>query len=95
MVRSDVVVNFIGKHYETKHIVPTRKPNGTISRVNFDFNEVHVELPRKLATLAKQAGVKTFIHVSALSANVNSKSEWNRSKALGEIAVREVFPEAV
>jgi NADH dehydrogenase (ubiquinone) 1 alpha subcomplex subunit 9 len=95
MARSNVVVNFIGKHYETKHIVPTRKADGTLSRVNYDFNEVHVEIPKKLATLAKKANVKTFIHVSALSANLNSKSEWNRSKALGELAVREAFPEAV
>ena len=35
--RSQVVVNFIGKHYETKHLVPTRRSNGKLSRVNYDF----------------------------------------------------------
>ena len=37
---SDIVVNFIGKHYETKHAVPTRRSNGKLSRVNYDFEEV-------------------------------------------------------
>eukprot|EP01036_Dinobryon_divergens_P033063 gene33063-42774_t len=73
---SDVVINFIGKHYETKHIV-------------------HVTIPQRIARLAKEAGVKSFIHISALSASPDSTSEWSRSKFRGELAVREVFPEAI
>lgn len=92
---SNVVVNCIGKHYETKHVVPTRRENGKLSRINFDFEEVNVTIPRKLAKLAKQLGVKTFIHMSALSADLESQSVWSQTKARGEIAVREEFPEAV
>ena len=92
---SDVVVNLIGKHYETKHLVPTRRSDGKLSRVNYGFQEVHVDIPRKLARLAKEAGVQTFIQVSSLSADVESESVWSQTKALGEAAVREEFPDAV
>lgn len=92
---SDVVINMIGKHYETKHLVPTRRADGKLSRVNYDFEEVHVNIPRTIAEISKAAGVKSFIHVSALSADINSKSKWSQTKARGEIAVREAFPESV
>lgn len=74
---SDVVINMIGKHYETKHIVPTRRSDGSLSRINYDFEEVHATIPRTLAKLAKEAGVKSFIHVSALAADLNSASGGN------------------
>lgn len=89
------MINLIGKHFETKHIVPTRRADGNLSRVNYSFEDVHVTVPETIAELAKEAGVKAFIHVSALSADLESGSEWNRSKARGEIAVRNKFPEAV
>ena len=92
---SDVVINLIGKYYETKHIVPTRRANGKLSRVNYTYDDVHVHIPAKIAKLAKQAGVKNFIHVSALAGNPNSGSAWVRSKFAGEAAVRSEFPEAV
>ncbi len=92
---SDVVINLIGKHYETKHIVPTRRADGSLSRINYDFEDVHVRIPEKIAELAKEAGVKTFIHVSALSADLEAKSQWSQTKARGEIAVRNKFPDAV
>jgi NADH dehydrogenase (ubiquinone) 1 alpha subcomplex subunit 9 len=92
---SDVVINLIGKDYEPRHIVPTRQPDGSISRINYTFSETHVEIPRTIARLAKEAGVKSFIHMSAMAADVNSPSSFFRTKALGEIAVREQFPEAV
>lgn len=37
-----------GKHYETKHAVPYRNVNGKLSRVNYTFEEVHVEAPAKV-----------------------------------------------
>lgn len=40
--RSDLVVNFIGKNYETKHLVPTRRSNGKLCRVNFDFEGIGI-----------------------------------------------------
>ena len=85
---SDIVINMIGKHYETKHVVPTRREDGELSRVNYSFNETHVEIPRTLARLCKEAGVETFVHVSALAADPNSESAWSRSKYEGELAVR-------
>lgn len=93
--KSDVVINLIGKHYETKHLVPTRRTDGTLSRVNYDFEEVHATIPRVIAEVAKEAGVPAFIHVSSLSADPNSKSKWSRTKAAGEAAVREVYPDSV
>ena len=64
MASSDIVINLIGKHYETKHIVPTRRPNGEISRINYGFEEINVDIPRNLARLAKEAGVTSFVHMS-------------------------------
>ena len=92
---SNVVVNMIGKHYETKHIVPHRVIDGKSSRVNFTMDEVHHQIPARIARIAKEAGVETFIHVSSSMASLDSASEWARSKARGEIAVREAFPEAI
>ena len=76
---SDIVYNFIGRNYETK---------------NFTFDQVHNVGARMLARVAKQEGVQKFVHVSALGAHVDSKSAFLKSKALGEIAVKEEFPEA-
>ena len=64
MTHSDVVINMIGKHYETKHFVPTRRANGEISRVNYDLEEVHVTIPRMLAREARKSGATCFIHMS-------------------------------
>jgi uncharacterized protein YbjT (DUF2867 family) len=75
--------------------VPTRRSDGSLSRINYSFEEVHSAIPQTIARLSKEAGVKTFIHVSALSADANSNSFWSRSKHAGEVAVRNEFPESV
>lgn len=95
MKNSDVVINLVGKYYETKHLVPTRRANGELSRVNYSLEDVNVNIPETIAELAKEAGVKSLIHMSALSADKNSASEWSRTKAKGELAVRNKFPEAI
>lgn len=84
---SNVVINLVGRDWETK---------------NFKFEDVHVEGARRLARIAKEAGVKRFIHVSALNASENPEphvvkngSKFLKSKYFGECAVREEFPEAV
>eukprot|EP00602_Paraphysomonas_sp_CaronLab_P005535 CAMPEP_0185025088 /NCGR_PEP_ID=MMETSP1103-20130426/8182_1 /TAXON_ID=36769 /ORGANISM="Paraphysomonas bandaiensis, Strain Caron Lab Isolate" /LENGTH=381 /DNA_ID=CAMNT_0027558209 /DNA_START=57 /DNA_END=1202 /DNA_ORIENTATION=+ len=92
---SDVVINLIGKDYETKHFVPRRLPNGKLTRKNYSFHDTHVSVPETIARISKESGVKSFIHMSALSANPDSLSEWNRSKAEGELAVRREFPESI
>lgn len=53
---SNVVINLVGRDWETK---------------NFKYDDVNVEGARRLARLAKEAGVERFIHVSALNASLN------------------------
>lgn len=53
-----------------------------------DFERAHVALPKAIAAAAKAAGVSHLIHVSALGAADNAPSEYLRSKAAGEAAVR-------
>jgi NADH dehydrogenase len=59
------------------------------------FKSVQDEGARNVAEAAKAAGTRSFVHVSAIGADANSPSRYARSKAAGEAAVREVFPEAV
>ncbi|CAH1396394.1 unnamed protein product [Nezara viridula] len=87
MKYSNVVVNMVGREWETK---------------NFSFDCVHAKGPQIIARLAKECGVQTFIHVSALNASPNPKeymlkggSNFLKSKYLGEELVREEFPEAI
>lgn len=79
MQYSNVVVNLIGKEFETK---------------NYSFENTHIEGAATIARAAKKAGVKRLVHVSALNAETNSPSEFLRTKALGEQAVKHEFPEA-
>ncbi|HEU5297497.1 MAG TPA: complex I NDUFA9 subunit family protein [Burkholderiaceae bacterium] len=54
-----------------------------------DFERVHVDLPRRVAQVARNAGVAHLVHVSALSADVGAPSNYLRSKAAGEAALRD------
>jgi uncharacterized protein YbjT (DUF2867 family) len=58
------------------------------------FAAVNVEGPARLARLAQAAGVKRFVHISGLGADIHSESAFARSKAEGEAAVRAGFPGA-
>ena len=49
----------------------------------------------RVARLAAEAGAAQLVHVSALGADANSDSDYARTKALGEAAVRAAFPGAV
>lgn len=53
-----------------------------------DFERAHVALPKAIAAAAKAAGVQRLLHVSALGAADAAPSEYLRSKAAGEIAIR-------
>jgi NADH dehydrogenase len=53
-----------------------------------DFDSVHAELPRKIAHACHAAGVLHLLHMSALGAAENGPSEYLRSKARGEAALR-------
>jgi NADH dehydrogenase len=48
------------------------------------FEQVHVDLPAKIAHAMKTAGVQRLVHVSALGADAQGPSMYQRSKARGE-----------
>jgi len=48
------------------------------------FESVHVDLPGKIASAMKKAGVQRLVHVSALGADPQGPSMYQRSKARGE-----------
>ena len=66
---SDVVINLIGILYET------RKQK---------FYNIHSNIPEIISKICNDSDVKKFIHVSAIGANENSKSLYQKSKHLGE-----------
>ncbi|MEQ1789717.1 MAG: complex I NDUFA9 subunit family protein [Rickettsiales bacterium] len=63
-------------------------------RGNQKFSSIHSLGAEKLAIAAKAAGVKRFIHISALGIDHEFGSSYARSKLLGERAVLSSFPEA-
>lgn len=83
---SDIVINLIGKDYETKHYLPWL--------INSTFEDVHVKIPETIAKVALEQGVTNFVHMSSLAADPYSISGWAQSKAKGELAVRAVAPGA-
>jgi NADH dehydrogenase len=78
--RADLVINLVGILHE---------------RGRQTFRAIHVDGAARVAAAAKASGVKQLVHVSALGADEASDSAYARSKAQGEKAVREAFPEAV
>jgi len=67
---SDVVINLIGILYET------RKQK---------FYNIHTSIPEAVAKICSDSDVKKFIHVSAIGANENSNSLYQKSKYQGEV----------
>jgi uncharacterized protein YbjT (DUF2867 family) len=80
----DAVINLVGILHENK-----------VGRVDLpsarrgDFQKTHIELPRKVVHACGEAGVHRLLHMSALGANPNSRSAYQRSKGIGEALVRE------
>jgi uncharacterized protein YbjT (DUF2867 family) len=58
------------------------------------FDAVHRVGAHNVAAAARAAGIQKFVHVSALGADLSSHSLYAKSKAQGEIAVREAMPDA-
>jgi uncharacterized protein YbjT (DUF2867 family) len=59
------------------------------------FEAVHVAGAGAVAHAARAAGAGALVHVSALGADKTSKAAYGRSKAAGEAAVLQEFPQAV
>ena len=58
------------------------------------FASVHAEGAGRVAQAARDAGVARMIQVSAIGADAGSPSQYGRTKAAGEAAVRAAFPTA-
>lgn len=58
------------------------------------FRRIHVEGAANVARAAADAGVRRLVHVSAIGADAESASRYAATKAAGEAAVKEAFPEA-
>lgn len=52
------------------------------------FEQVHVELPRRIAAAMAMAGVRRLVHVSALGVAEHAPSRYLRSKAAGEAVLQ-------
>jgi len=77
---ADVAVNLVGIMHET---------GGAQT-----FEQVQAQAPARIARAAHDAGVKCFVQLSALGADADSPSIYARTKAQGERAVLEAFPDA-
>lgn len=75
----DLVINLVGILHSRDVKLPYSK----------DFEQAHVELPRKLVTAMKANGVRRLLHMSALKADPKGCSEYLRSKGVGEQIVLE------
>jgi uncharacterized protein YbjT (DUF2867 family) len=74
----DAVINLVA----TLHGTPTM------------FEQVHVELPRKIGMACAEAGVRRIVHVSALGVGLDAPSHYLRSKAGGEAALHAIAQRA-
>jgi len=77
---SDIVINLIGILYET------RKQK---------FKDIHIGIPDAISKVCAEAEIKKFIHVSAIGASENSKSNYQRSKFQGELKAINNFKNTV
>ena len=66
---SDIVINLIGILFENS---------------KQKFSDLHSDLPGLVAKHCSESEVKKFIHISAIGANANSKSIYQKSKFEGE-----------
>lgn len=53
------------------------------------FERIHVQLPRRIAAAMQQAGLRRLVHVSALGADPQGLSAYQRSKARGEAVLQQ------
>jgi NADH dehydrogenase len=75
---ADGVINLVGLLYE-------RGPQ--------QFETAHIEGARNIAKACVDAGIRQFVQISAIGADVKSKSAYGRTKGEAERVAREVLPE--
>lgn len=71
---TDVVINLVGVLHD--------------GRGERSFEQAHVELTRKIVAACGQACVRRYLHMSALGADANGPSKYQRTKAAAEALVR-------
>lgn len=80
LARADAVVNLVGLLYE---------------RGKQTFRRIHVDAARNIGEAAAAAGITRVVQISAIGAAPNSPSNYARSKAAAEDALRKAVPQAV
>lgn len=80
IAHSNVVINLVGEEWETR---------------NYRFEDVFVNIPQQIAKATREAGITKLVHISHLNADIRSPSKYLRNKAVGEMAVRDEFPDAI
>ncbi len=74
---SGAVINLVGVLHDKPAL-----PYGKI------FKAAHVDFPKNIITAMQMHGLKRYLHMSALGANSNGPSMYQRSKGDGEVAVK-------
>jgi len=59
------------------------------------FESLQAELPGRIGQRAAQNNMSAVVHLSAIGADLNSPSLYAQTKAKGEAALREAFPDAI
>jgi len=76
---AEAAVNLVGILYESG---------------NATFQKIHADCAKQIAETAASLGIRHFVQMSALGADKNSDSEYARTKAMGEDAVKAALPSA-
>jgi len=75
---ADIVINSVGILYQSG---PQK------------FETVQAKAPGWIGKAAKEAGAQRFIHISAIGADEKGQAQYAKTKAAGEKAAQEAFPE--
>jgi NADH dehydrogenase len=76
---SHIIINAVGILFEKR---------------KFDFVNTHAKFPETLAHAAQRYNIERFIHISALGCDVDTQSNYAKTKLAGETAILNTFPTA-